>query len=170
MFMILKPFRLLLKSFVTESTPGQMAFGLAMGVLIGLVPKGNLLAISLGVFLAATRANMAVAAAAAVVVMFASRWLDPLSDAVGVWVLSQPSLQQLWITLYNTPLVPWTDFNNSVVMGGFVLGLLLLFPLYRGSQPVFRRVLPVASVYARRFWIIRVLLGAEWADRVAAVD
>jgi len=170
MFFILRPMRLLLKALIAESTPGQMAFGLAMGILIGLVPKGNLLAISLGVLLATTRANLAVAGAAAVCVMFASPLVDPLSDGIGYWILSQPSLQDFWTQLYNTPFMPWTDFNNTIVMGGFVLGLVLLIPVSRTSEPLFRRLTPAIAMYARRFWLLRVLLGAEWADRFAAVE
>jgi uncharacterized protein (TIGR03546 family) len=170
MFVILKPLRLLLKSLVTESTPRQMALGLAMGLLIGLVPKGNLLAIGLGIILAATRANLAIAAAAAVACMLASAWVDPVSDRIGAWVLSQPALQSFWTQLYNAPLLPWTDFNNSIVMGGFLLGLVLLWPVYRGAQPMFTKITPVVGAYARRFWLLRVLLGAEWADRFATVE
>ncbi len=170
MFYILKPVRLLLKSIITESSPRQMAFGLAMGILIGLVPKGNLLAVGLGIVLAATTANLAIAAATAVFVTLLSQWIDPVSDVIGVWVLSQPTLQSLWTDLYNMPLMPWTDFNNSIVMGGFLLGLVLLVPVYRGSQPLFRRITPVIALYARRFWILRVMFGAEWADRIATIE
>ena len=67
MFIILRPLRLLLQAMVMQSTPRQMSLGFACGVLVGLVPKGNLLAIALGLCLAATRLNLAVAAFAALV-------------------------------------------------------------------------------------------------------
>ena len=47
MFLILRPLRLLFKALVTESTPTRMSWGLALGVLMGVVPKGNLLAMEL---------------------------------------------------------------------------------------------------------------------------
>lgn len=169
MFVIFRPLRLLLRALLAESTPRQMALGLALGILIGLVPKGNLLAIALGVMLAASTANLPIAAAAAVVCMFISRWIDPLSDGIGVWLLEQPALHGVWTQLYNLPLVPWTRFNNSVVLGGFVLGLGLLWPVYHGTQPLFAKYGPLIAAWARRRWLARVLLGAEWADRVAAV-
>ena len=57
MFLILRPLRLLFKALVIESTPTQMSYGLALGVLLGVVPKGNLLAVVLGFWIAATRVN-----------------------------------------------------------------------------------------------------------------
>ncbi len=170
MFFVLKPVRLLLKAFVTESTPRQMSLGLALGVFVGLVPKGNLLAIALGILLAATRVNLAIAACAVVICTFASGGLDSSFDQIGGYVLSQPALQSFWAELYNTPFMPWTDFNNSIVMGSFLTGLVLIWPLHLLSRPVFARYSGHLSRHARRWWIARVLLGAEWADRLGTVE
>ncbi len=170
MFFILKPVRLLLKAFVTESTPRQMSLGLALGVFVGLVPKGNLLAIALGILLAATRVNLAIAACAVAICTFASGGLDSVFDQIGGYVLSQPSLQNLWTTIYNTPFMPWTDFNNSIVMGSFLTGLVLIWPVHRISRPVFEKYSEHLSRHARRWWVARVLLGAEWANRISTVE
>lgn len=169
MIFFLKPIRLALKALVTQATPGQLALGFAMGVLIGLVPKGNLIAITLGIVLAASRANLGVAAATILGCSFLSGYMDPLSDKVGWWLLSQPSLTDMWTALYNKPVVPWTDFNNSIVMGSLVIGLLLLYPLYRLSKPVFARYTEKVSAWAKRYWLTRVLLGAEFAERLGGV-
>lgn len=168
MFLIIRPFRLLLKALIAESTPGQLALGFALGVLIGLVPKGNLLAITLGVVLAASRANLGIAAATILVCSFVSVYLDPVSDIIGVRLLAHPSLQDMWTQLYNAPVMPWTAFNNTIVLGSFVLGLLLLYPMYRLSKPVFEKYSPRLGGWARKFRLTRVLFGAEWADRIGA--
>ncbi len=170
MFFVLKPVRLLLKAFVTESTPRQMSLGLALGVFLGLVPKGNLLAIALGIMLAATRVNLAIAACAVVICTFASGRLDSVFDQIGGYVLSQPALRNLWTAIYNTPFMPWTDFNNSIVMGSFLTGLVLIWPVHRISRPVFGKYSEQLSRHARRWWLARVLLGAEWADRISTVE
>ena len=44
---LLGPLRYLAKALVLESTPRQMAWGFALGMAVGLVPKGNLIAITL---------------------------------------------------------------------------------------------------------------------------
>lgn len=170
MFLILRPLRLLFKALVIESTPTQMSYGLAFGVLLGLVPKGNLLAIALGVLVAATRVNLAIVACAAVVVTLASSWLDTTFDQVGVYVLSQPSLRSFWEAVYDTPMMPWTDFNNSIVMGSFICGLLLIWPVHRISRPVFQKYSESLARYIRDWRITKILLGAEWADRFGDVN
>lgn len=170
MYLILRPIRLLFKALVIESTPTQMSYGLALGVMLGLVPKGNLLAIVLGFCIAATRVNLAIVACAAVVVTFASSWLDTTFDYVGVCVLGQPSLREFWEAVYDTPMMPWTDFNNSIVMGSFVCGLLLIWPVQRISRPVFQKYSESLARRVRDWRITKILLGAEWADRFGSID
>lgn len=166
MFLIIRPIRLALKALLEESTPGQLAFGLAFGVLVGLLPKGNLLAIGLGVILAASRANIGIAAATVLIVSFVSSYLDPVTHSIGHWLLSQSALQSLWTELYNTPVVPWTNFNNTIVMGSFALGVALLYPLYRLSRPFFEKYSEKLANRVKKLWLTKVLLGVEWADRL----
>jgi hypothetical protein len=70
----------------------------------------------------------------------------------------------------NTPYMPWTDFNNSIVMGSFVCGLLLLAPVHFTSRPFFEKYSERLATYARQWKYTRLILGAEWANRIAAVD
>lgn len=170
MFIILRPLRLLLQAFVMESTPRQMSLGLAFGVMVGLVPKGNLLAIVLATLLAATRVNLAIATLAIVLCALGSGGLDPYFDQVGGVVLSQPSLQGLWTDMANTPYMPWTDFNNSIVMGSFVCGLLLVAPVHFTSRPLFEKYSERLANRARQWKYARLILGAEWADRIASLE
>jgi uncharacterized protein (TIGR03546 family) len=39
-------------------------------------------------------------------------------------------LQPLLTTLYNTPFVPFTQFNNTLVAGGLVAGIVLWLPVF----------------------------------------
>ncbi len=170
MFVLLRPFRLLLQALLTESTPRQMSLGLAFGVLVGVVPKGNLLAMVLATLLAATRVNLAIATVAVVACTLGSGGLDTLFDKIGCYILSMPSLQSLWIEMANTPFMPWTDFNNSIVMGSFISGLILVYPIHRLSRPVFEKYAGRMSNYARRFRFAKLIFGAEWADRISSIQ
>jgi uncharacterized protein (TIGR03546 family) len=60
--------------------------------------------------------------------------LDPLFDRIGLALLQQPSLRPLWTDLFNTPLVPYTNFNNSVVLGSVVAWVVLLVPIFLASR------------------------------------
>ena len=48
----------------------------------------------------------------------------------GLALLGAPALQTLWTNWYNIPLVPYTNFNNSVTLGSFVFWLVAAVPLY----------------------------------------
>ena len=122
-----------------KDTPRRLALGLACGVLLGLVPKGNLLAIGIAMVVFATHVSLPVATASALGVSLFGTWLDPVTHRLGQAILTQPLLTPIWDRLYHVPLVAWTSFNNTVVMGNLFLGLVLLYPVYRLSLPWFVR-------------------------------
>lgn len=122
-----------------NATPRCLALGLASGVLLGLIPKGNLLAIGIASVVFAMRVNIPVATTAAFVISLAGTWLDPLTHRLGQAVLTQSMLTPIWQWLYQQPFAAWTSFNNTVVMGNLLLGSALFYPAYRLSLPWFVR-------------------------------
>jgi len=80
--------------------------------------------------------------------------LDPAFDAIGFWVLNLPSLQSLFTSLFNMPIVPFTRFNNTIVMGSGVLAILLSPFVYIGSLYIVKqyRVQVVARYQQTKFW------------------
>ena len=67
------------------------------------------------------------------------------------------------------PFMPWTNFNNTIVMGSFATGLVLLWPVHRLSRPVFEKYAEKIAQRARQWRWAKLILGAEWADRIAAI-
>jgi uncharacterized protein (TIGR03546 family) len=60
--------------------------------------------------------------------------LDPAFDAIGRSLLQAPSLRGLWTVWYNTPLLPYTNFNNTVVLGSVVAWLVLAVPIFFAAR------------------------------------
>lgn len=123
--------------------PHQLAWGLALGVLLGIVPHGNLLALALLLVILSLRINHGMMAVTAAATSFLAWRLDPFSDALGGYLLAHPSLTDFFVMAWQLPLVPWTEINNTVVVGSLTIGLLLLFPLYLVAYPVFHFLAPV---------------------------
>ena len=165
MFM-LRPFRLFFKALVVDATPRQMAFGLALGVLVGLVPKGNLLAIGLMMLLCSLRVNLGVGLATVFATSWAGMLLDPITHRIGEFLLKSDALKPLWETMYDTALLPWTDFNNTVVLGSFVLGAGAFLPLYFLSRPMFGLLTPRLVAWAQRFRLVSLLWGGELTGKM----
>jgi len=131
MIWLIRQLLYLRKAFTARDAPRHVALGFALGMMLGLVPKGNLLAVGLSMVLFASRANIGVAMLSALAFSLLGSLADPLTGRVGLALLSWDVLRPMWTSLYNLPLVPWTAFNNTVVLGSFLLGLLLCYPAYR---------------------------------------
>ncbi|HEU5168882.1 MAG TPA: TIGR03546 family protein, partial [Gemmatimonadales bacterium] len=60
--------------------------------------------------------------------------LDPVFHRIGLALLESPALRPTWQAWYNTPLVPYTNFNNTVVLGSVVGWLGLAIPVFALSR------------------------------------
>jgi len=125
--------------------PHQLAWAVALGLLLGVVPHGNLLAFVLVILVLSLKINHAMAGLTAVCVTFLAVKLDPYSHEVGNFVLTHPQLQQTTQTAWNLPLIPWTDLNNTIVMGSFLIGLTSVVPVFLITYPIFRLVAPTQA-------------------------
>ena len=115
--------------------------------------------------LALLNVNLAAGYAAAALFSLLSPLLDPLTHRLGLSLLEAQALRPLWSSLYDAPILPWTRFNNTVVLGSFLLGLALLFPVYRAATPLFARYQERYGARIRKWKLIQLLLGAETAGR-----
>ena len=138
--LVLKLLQSLVKALHSEGTPGQVAAGIALGSILGLTPLvnlHNLLVFALILILNVSVPGALLGWALATPLGFA---LDPAFDSIGRWLLlGIPALKPLWTTLANAPVVPLTNFNNTVVIGSLVSALVLFTPFYYGSRWAIRR-------------------------------
>jgi uncharacterized protein (TIGR03546 family) len=129
--LLLKLLQQLIKTLNSDGTPGQVAAGMALGAALGLTPLVNLhnLAIAgLAMVLNVSMPGFFLGWAVFVPFGFA---LDPAFDALGrVLLLGTPALRPMWTAWYNTPVVPLTNFSNTIVLGSFVAWLGAFIPLY----------------------------------------
>jgi len=127
---MVKPIAKLIVALNSNLGKKQIAAGFAWGLLLGLIPAGNVLWILLFVssflFTHHHWSKMMVLA----IFKLISGVVAPLLDMAGWEILHIEALQPFFTTLYNIPLVPLTKFNNTLVSGGFVCGLILSLPVY----------------------------------------
>jgi uncharacterized protein (TIGR03546 family) len=121
------------------STPRQVAAGFTLGMILGLVPKGNLIAVSLCAMLFMLRVNKGLAIVAALAFSLVSPWADSFTHKLGQIVLGVDWLQPAYAWLYSLPLGPWLGFHNTVVTGSLVVGLYLAYPAYWFISDAYRR-------------------------------
>ncbi len=131
MLTLLKLLQSLIKTLHSEGTPWQIAAGVMLGAGLGLTPlmSGHNLVIVLLICVL----NVSVGAAVLGLAVFApiGFLLDGVFDRIGRHLLLEtPALEPLWTSLYNTPVVPYTSFNNSIVLGSLVAWIVLALPIY----------------------------------------
>src|SRR5881397_2159673 len=130
MFALIKLIQSLFGALHSEGTEGQLAAGLVLGSFLGLTPLLNLhnaLIFAALVLLNVSFAGGMLGWAVFVPVGFL---LDPMFDWIGHRLLLAESLRGLWTSLYNTPIAPLTNFNNTVVLGSLVFAVLFSLPLF----------------------------------------
>jgi uncharacterized protein (TIGR03546 family) len=116
---MIKALARLIVALNANTRPAQIGAGAAFGLLLALVPGGNLLWIALFVVAFLIKMNLA----AMFLLLGIFRLVVPFAE---------PALAPAFTALRNAPVVPWTRFSDTVVMGGFVAGLVLWVPVCLG--------------------------------------
>ncbi|MBN1560414.1 TIGR03546 family protein [candidate division KSB1 bacterium] len=132
---VLKILSKLFKALRSNESPNQLAWGFVLGMIIGLTPLWNLHNLVVIVLILIFKVNAAMAGVAFIlfdIIVFAFLpLLDPLFHSLGYWLLVDVEwLRPLWVFISTTPVLAWCNFNNTVVLGSFVVALLLVVPLY----------------------------------------
>jgi uncharacterized protein (TIGR03546 family) len=89
---------------------------------------------------------------------------------VGSAILTGAGLEGFFTTLYNLPLVPFTRFNNTVVMGALAAGLALWIPVFllaRVLVRVYRKHIHPRLAESR---IVKAIQRIPIVSRVLAVS
>lgn len=128
--LLLKWLQSLVKALNSDGSPGQVAAGIALGAALGLTPIAtvhNVLIVLLALVLNVSLAGFSLGWTLFIPAGFL---LDPVFDAIGGALLGAPGLAAFWTKLANLPLVPYTNFNNSIVLGSLVCWVAAWLPIW----------------------------------------
>ena len=161
MFALVKLIQSLIGALHSEGTPGQLALGIALGSIMGLTPLMNIH--NAIVFAAIVLLNVSFAGGMLGWALFVpiGFLLDPLFDWIGHQVLMAESLRGVWTSLYNTPIVPLTNFNNTIVLGSLVFSLLLLVPLFFATRWAVARYRVTVGERVRQSKFYRAVMASK---------
>lgn len=123
----------------SDESPRALAFGFALGSIIGLTPL--LSAHNLIIFILIFMLNVSISAAMFGICLFGAfaYFFDPLFHDLGYFFLvNLKFLKPFWTYLYNIPAAPLFRLNNTVVLGSLVTSLITFLPVYFGFQNAVR--------------------------------
>ena len=149
MLTLLKLLQSLVKTLHSEGTPGQVAAGIALGSVLGLTPLVNVHNLLIAAIILVLNVSVGGAMLGWALFLPLGFVLDPVFDRIGHQLLLEtPALTPMWTAWFNTPVLPYTNFNNTIVLGSFVAWLVLAVPIF----------------FAARYGVMRY--RATWGERV----
>lgn len=120
----------LIKAMNANAHPGDIAHAVSLGLLLALTPKTNLLWAFLFFLILFIRINKGAFFLSLILFSFMVPFADVPVERLGYLALSWPFLEPAYTALYQTPFVGLTRFNNTMVTGGLLAGLIMYVPLY----------------------------------------
>ena len=134
MLALLKLIQSLIKTLHSAGTPGQVAAGMALGAALGLTPILNLHNLVIFSFLVLLNVSFGGGMLGWALFVPIGFLLDPVFNKIGLSLLTAPSLRPLWTDWTNTPVLPFTNFNNTIVLGSFVSWVVLAVPIFFAAR------------------------------------
>jgi uncharacterized protein (TIGR03546 family) len=125
MTLLLKQIFGFLKLLNSDTGSTSISAGVAAGFILGMAPMLSLQGLLVLCLILIFRIQIGAAFISAFFFAFIAFILDPVFHSLGQSILTAPSLNASWTTLFNMPLVPLTRFNNTIVMGAGVVSIIL---------------------------------------------
>lgn len=109
------------------------ALSVALGMVTGLLPKENLLVVVCLLTILLLPARLVFGLVSLIAFTIISIPFSPIFEALGSFLLDFSSVRSLGSALFTLPLGAWTMLNNTLVLGSFVFGLILFWPVYHAA-------------------------------------
>lgn len=154
MVVILKQIFAFLKVLNSDTGENQIAAGVACGLILGFAPVFSLQTLLMIIVLFFFRIQLGAAFSSSFFFALMAWMLDSLFDQVGGVILELDSLKSLFTTMYNMPIVPFTKFYNSIVMGAGVVSIALAPIIFFVSKKLIvkYRVSVLTKFENTKFW------------------
>lgn len=125
MELLLRQLFQLIKLLHSETGSYQIAWGIALGFVLGMTPSFSLQTVLVFLILIFFRIQIGAAFISAFFFKFMAYLMDSTFHTVGSSILKNESFKPLFTEFYNAPIIPLTRFYNSIIMGSGVLSLAL---------------------------------------------
>src|SRR5690554_5560137 len=153
----------LLKALNSETSPWSLAWGVALGMVLGLTPLLSLHNLLVIFAVLALRINLSFFLISFTLSSGLAYLLDPAFNYAGELLLTSPKLLATWQVLYDMPLARLAQFNHTITLGSAVVALALLVPVllltyfmvvnYRSHIQLRISRLPIVNVIkGTKFW------------------
>jgi len=164
---IIGSFVKIIKFLNSNRDPGQIAAAVSFGLMLALMPSGNLLWPLILILTLFLKVNYP---AELIFLAFFKTFVslfDPSLHAIGYYILTAGIFRKPFTSMFELPLLPFTRLNNTIVMGGFVAGVILWFPVYALIKVVVRKYRGLITERLRDSGFYRIVKKIPLASKIS---
>lgn len=155
-----------LKILNGDVSPGQIAAGLCLGLLLAFTPFWSLHTIIVLFVICVFRVNISAALIGMAVFSLPAYFLDPYFIQLGEYILTKPEWQAFWTQLYQQDIWRLAHFNNTLTMGSLVVSLAAFIPLFVIFRWLIIRYRQHFLEYINKFKVVKVLKASKFGGMV----
>lgn len=151
----------LLKALSSDASPWQLAFGIMLGMMVGLTPiwrLHNLIILFVVLFM---RVNLSTFLVSLTLFSGLAYLFDPMMINIGESLLTNPDLQASWTSLYNTNLGQLSQFFHTLTLGSLVISLIFAPVLLLLSKFLIVQYRERFMVWANKLKLVQFLKGSR---------
>ena len=119
-----------LKELNSANSEKFIVLAVILGLISGFLPTFNIITLIIIFIVFIFRIPIGLYTASLGLFKIIGYFLDYIFHKTGLLILQTDFLNSFWTSLYNLPLLRWSGFNNSIIMGSFVWGTILTTILY----------------------------------------
>jgi uncharacterized protein (TIGR03546 family) len=145
----------------SQADPTQIVIGVILAMFIALLSPSffNVLIIFLLALL--LNCNFGIFFICAGIFKILTIVIDPVGDILGRWILTLDFLLPLWKTVSEIPVLTLTDFNNTIIMGDFIIGIILTPVIWILTMKIIEYYRKNIRDKIIKFKIIQILTGVD---------
>lgn len=170
MIWLVQQFHKLIVILNSDESPSQISAGFILGFLIGGSPFNYVYSLILFLLLGILKVNFTSGLFAILISSLLTPILDPIYHHIGHYLLvTSTGLEGFWTTLYNMPIFPLTNFNNTIMLGSMVVNLLLsilLFFLIKKLILSYRETIMTKIKNSKLFKLLKASKLVKWYSRI----
>ena len=164
---IIKILKKIIKALGSNSSPNQLAFGFALGMILGLTPFWNIHNLIVIFILAIINVNISTALLGLLVFGLIAPLFDGLFHSFGLIILNAGPLQGLFTAMYENNFFIMTRYNNTIVMGSLILSLIIFIPVFFGFKAFAKYYQEKLHPKVEKWKITKILKGSKIYKLVA---
>ena len=166
---MIKALTTLIKSLSSNTNPGALAHAFCCGMLLGFLPKNNILWYILFILICFMRIQRTVFSLSTLTFSLLSPLFDPFFHNIGFWILSLEKASPFYSFLLNIPFVAFTKFNNTIVAGSFVFGIIAYIPLFVLSILFIKLWRKYFAEKIRNTRIVKIMKGIPFVQKISEI-